>query len=203
METTDQANAFVTDAWLTKRLNRNLRLVYAMLVKARGSGYYRSETTFSTVAGTQLYALPATFMELLDVRLEPSTTDKFSLVEAQDSEVAALEAASQSWPSRYQLRAGNIAMLPTPTTVVSVRLVYVPAFVALVADADTFDGVCGFEEAAVWRTVAEMLSKDTADPSFALLRVAEWDKHIGDLAQKRAVNPPRVNRTYRKRWWST
>lgn len=203
METTDQANAFVTDAWLTKRLNRNLRLVYAMLVKARGSGYYRSETTFSTVAGTQLYALPAAFMEALDVRLEPSSTDKFSLVEAQDSEVAGLESATQSWPSRYQLRADNIALLPTPSAIVSVRLVYVPAFVPLVADTDTFDGVCGFEEAAVWRTVAEMLSKDSADTAFALLRIQEWDRHIGDMAQKRAVNPPRVNRTYRKRWWGT
>lgn len=201
METADQANAFITDAELTARLNANLRTVYEQLVAARGSGFYRTVYSFNTVAGTADYALPGAFMELLGVHITPSTNERWPLVEANDDEASVLEVATQQYPSRYQLRVGNLTLLPTPTAVVAMRLVYVPAFTALSADGDTFDGVCGFEEAAIWRTVAEMLHKDQADVSFALAKVGEWDVRIGKMAEARdATAPNRVRRRYRMRW---
>lgn len=199
METIDQANAFITDAELTERLNSNLRTVYEKLVDARGANFFRSVYTFNTVAGTTAYALPGAFLALLAVNMVPSVGQVVDLVEATESEASALITATL--PTRYQLRGANIALLPTPSTVVSVSLVYVPAFTELAADGDTFDGVCGFEEAAIWRTVAEMLAKDQSDPSFAVGRAVEWDARIAKMADHRDIGgPPRVERRYRKRW---
>lgn len=202
METIDQANAFITDAELTERLNANLRTVYDLLVEARSAGFYRSVYSFSTVAGTQAYALPAAFMAILGARISPSTGQFYDLVDVTESEVTTYDPVTTgALPTRYQLRGANIALLPTPSSAFTVELAYLPAFVALVADGDTFDGVCGFEEAAVWRTVAEMLAKDQVDPSFALARAAEWDARIQKMAAARDVaSPPRVERRYRKRW---
>jgi hypothetical protein len=81
------------------------------------------------------------------------------------------------------------------------RLIYTPAFVPLAAGGDTFDGVCGFEEAAVWRTVAEMIAKDQGDTGFAILRIAEWDARIARLAAQRSGEPPRIRRVYQKRYY--
>lgn len=203
METIDEANAFITDAELTERLNSNLRTVYDKLVEARGAGFYRSVYSFSTVAGTQAYALPAAFLALLSVNVTPSTGQNYDLTDAQEGELSGLTSGVTQGPlpTRYHLRGANIALLPTPSVVVPVALAYLPAFVELAADGDTFDGVCGFEEAAIWRTVAEMLAKDQSDPSFAIGRAVEWDARIQKMASHRDVGgPPRVERRYRKRW---
>ncbi len=200
-ETADQTNALCTDAEITERLNANLRAVYEQLVAARGSGFFRTIYAFSTVAGTADYALPSTFMGLLGVHMGVGG-ERIPLVDASESEVAAMELATSSYPSRYQLRVSNLTLLPTPSAVVSMRLIYTPAFVNLTAGSDTFDGVCGFEEAAVWRTVAEMLAKDQADTGFAVLRIAEWDARVARLAAQRSGEPPRIRRVYRKRYYT-
>ena len=200
-ETADQANALCTDAEITERLNANLRTVYEQLEAARGSGFFRTIYTFSTVAGTSDYALPSTFMSLLGVHMEVGGS-RVPLTDASEDEVAAMELATASYPARYQLRVGNLTLLPTPSAVVPMRLIYTPAFTPLVAGSDTFDGVCGFEEAAVWRTVAEMLAKDQADTGFAVLRIAEWDARIARVAGRRSGEPPRIRRVYRRRYYT-
>lgn len=199
-ETIDQANALCTDAEITSRLNRNLRTVYTRLVSARSAGYYRSLYTFSTVAGTEEYALPATFMSLLAVEVVQSTTYRYPLTEITEPERIEWRNVQSTAPLRYQLRAGFIAILPVPRTVQTINLYHVPAYTALVADGDTFDGVVGFEEAAIWRTVAEMQAKDEQDPGYAMARIAEWDERIESMARERdASRPPRIMRTRKQR----
>lgn len=200
-ETADQANALCTDAEITRKLNANLRAVYEQLVAARGSGFFRTVYTFSTVKGTSDYALPAAFMGLLGVSMDVNGS-RVPLADASESEVAVMELATSNYPCRYQLRVQNLTLLPTPTSVLSIRMVYTPAFVNLVLGTDTFDGVCGFEEAAIWRTVAEMRAKDEADTGFAVLRIAEWDARIARIAAQRSGEPPRIRRIYRKRYYS-
>lgn len=200
METSDQANAFVTDAEIDSSLNTQLRTLYAKLVEVRGAPYFRSVWSFSTVAGTTEYALPAAFMQLLSVHLVENGAVT-ALAEAQESELAKLESGLDTHPLRYHLRGGYLALLPTPQVVRSVRAAYVPAFTTLVADSDTFDGVGGFEQLAVWSVVAELVAKDMRDPSFALTQVAKWDELVSAAAPNRdAAGPPRVSRRYKTRW---
>ena len=200
METSDQANAFVTDAEINAALNAQLRVVYGKLVDARGASFFRALWSFYTVAGTTEYALPAAFHQLLGVGLVEAV-GVTALVEAQESELAALDSMSDIRPQRYHLRGAYLALLPTPSSAMPVRVPYVPAFTPLAADSDTFDGVAGFEERAIWAVVAELVAKDQRDPSFAMAQVTQWDEIISGSAPNRdAGGPPRINRRYRQRW---
>ncbi len=203
-ETLDQANALCTDAEITDHLNHELRQVYNALVAARGGNYYRTSTSFSTVAGTEAYNLPAGFYQLLLCVVTAGAGNRFSVPEMTDAEAydyeTGLGVVRSQYPERYQLRAGTIAFAPIPSSVVSVTLIYVPAYTALAAGGDTFDGVGGFEEAAVWRVVANMVTKDELDPSFAIGKAQEWDAQIKALAGDRDANrPQRIQRTRRHR----
>lgn len=199
-ETIDQTQALCTDADITARLNRHLHMVYRELVAARGGSYYRKTYTFNTVAGTVEYAFPADFMQLLGVTLTINGEVR-ALADATEAEVPALESARMQYPERYQLRQGFLALLPTPTSGVSVKLTYVPSFVSLVVGTDTFEGVAGFEQMAVQGVVIEMLAKDQQDPSLAMAERDGWMKHIRSMAPRRdAARPMRIQRRYAQRW---
>ena len=203
-ETTDQANALCTDAEITDHLNHELRIVYNALVAARGGSYYRATYSFSTVAGTEAYALPAAFYQLLICYVTAGGGNRVPIPMMTDSEAYDYETnfgvVRSQYPERYQLRAGTIALAPIPSSVVSVSLVYVPAFTTLSSGSDTFDGVGGFYEAAVWRVVAAMQTKDELDPSFAMGKAQEWDAQIRALASDRdAGQPLRIQRVRRNR----
>lgn len=199
-ETTDQANALCTDAEITARLNRNLRSVYRELIAARGAQYYRSSATLSLVGGTASYALPATLLQLIGLELVLSATQVYPLTEITEAERVIYENITGQDPERYQLRGANVTLLPTPSTARTVNVYFVPSFVPLASGSDTFDGVLGFEEMAIWHTVGEMLAKDESDPSYALARVAEWREHVRELADQRdAYRPQRIQRVRRQR----
>lgn len=199
-ETTDQANALCTDAEITSRLNRNLRAVYRELVAARGAQYYRSSATLSLVAGTASYALPATLMQLIGLELVLSASQVYPLTEITEAERVVYANITAQDPERYQLRGANVTLLPTPSTARTVNVYFVPSFVALASGSDTFEGVLGFEEMAIWATVGEMLAKDESDPSYALARVESWREHVRELADQRdAYRPLRIQRVRRQR----
>src|SRR5678810_431163 len=77
----DETNAFVnavgttTTAGVNDLINLALCELYDLLVKAGGTDYYRTVDTISLVAGTALYSLPATFYQMLDLRIEWTTND--------------------------------------------------------------------------------------------------------------------------------
>lgn len=199
-ETTDQANALCTDAEIAARLNRNLRSVYRELIAARGAQYYRSSSTITTVAGTEAYNLPATMLQLIGLELVLSSTQRYPLAELNEAERVMWSNVTGQDPERYQIRGSTVALLPVPATVRTVNVYFVPSFIPLSAGADTFEGVLGFEELAIWRTVGEMLSKDESDPAYAMARAGEWVEHIRELADQRdAYRPGRVQRTRRQR----
>lgn len=205
-ETADESQALCTDAEIRRRLNSALRLVYTKLVRARGAQYFRASSSISTVAGTAEYALPAAMMQLVGVELLRSTSDRVPLTEIQEPERYEWENVTGAQePARYQLRGQSIALLPTPASARTVNLYYVPSFVPLANLTDTFDGVCGWEEAAIWTVAAEMIQKDGEDPSYALSRAGQWSEEIDELAEQRdAARPMRVQRIRRQRrqdWW--
>jgi hypothetical protein len=63
---------FVTDAELTIYINGSIAELHDLLVASYGSDYFLSSTTFSTVAGTESYSLPADFYKLMGVDVQVS-----------------------------------------------------------------------------------------------------------------------------------
>ena len=202
-ETLDQANAFATDAEIESRINRNGRRVYNALVKARGANYFRTQMSpaITTSAGTSAYNLPAAFLQLLEVSLDRGGGRYEPLLEYTRPERHGYEDAdfAGSGSFRYQLQAGKLNLVPAPRGTHTIEVWYVPAYTNITGT-QTFDGISGFEEWAIWLTVADLKHKDQDDPSYALSQAAWWESEVQALARQRdAANPPRVARTRRLR----
>lgn len=194
-------NQFVTDSELNEYINQSLAELYDRLVGSRGQEYYAAEQVITTT-GVEAYALPATHYETLYVELEDSGT-RFRLGSYSMHERASLIGSSASNPGRpvaFRILAGNITFLPAPTAGYTIRHWYVPACPRLASDSDSFDGVDGWEEYAIWRSVAYVQQKEQLDPSFALSFVTSLGQRIDRLAPFRATqNTERVTDVYRSR----
>lgn len=192
-------NQFVSDTEINEYLNQSLAELYDRLVKARGQEYYATEQTIATT-GVEGYALPENHYETLYVELEDGGT-RVRLGSYSFHERAALIGTSAQNPGRpaaFRIIASNITFLPAPTAGYTIRHWYIPACPRLTNDAATFDGVDGWEEYAIWRTVAYVQQKEQLDATFALGFVAQLGQRIDGLAPFRATqNTERVTDVYR------
>lgn len=189
-------------------VNKGLAELYDLLTEARGRDYYRSSSTITLVSGTVDYALPATFYKLVGFR----RTDGGALLPyepAQDAELRDGAAMVPNSPRYYQLRGANVTFLPTPSTG-TVECDFVPAFVDLSADGDTFDGVSGWEDYACLFAARRMAIKDEAFELAATLAgdmagLAERVRRLAptrDSGAARRVKDVRGQQQHaRMRWW--
>lgn len=157
------STSFITDTELTRLVNAKVRELYDMLVAARGSDYYATESTIAIVAGTSRYNLPADFYELSSITLEWATNDHelmFPVGSVRErihyEGVLPQNCWSRYSPKGYRERAAQLEFLPEPTGSVTARLQYVPVFTDLVADGDTFDGINGWEKMVTLGVAIEM-----------------------------------------------
>jgi hypothetical protein len=192
-------NQFVTDSELNEYINQSIAELYDRLIGSRGQEYYAKEQVIATT-GVETYALPADHYETLYVELEYGGT-RTRIGSYSFHERAALIGTSTpnaGVPIAFRIIQDNLSLLPAPTGGYTVRHWYVPACVRLVLDADTFDGVDGWEEYAIWRSVAYVQQKEQLDPSFALSFVSSLGQRIDRLAPFRATqNTERVTDVYR------
>jgi hypothetical protein len=200
MESLDPTNAFVSDTEIASNLNYHLNFLYRRLVAAREAGYFRKATpaTITTVADVASYALPADFYQLISVdwqRAPGNFVSVYAITEAERN--IWRRTPGRIWDGRasYQLQNQNIVFFPTPQADSTFLLNYVPSFVPLVADADAFDGVAGFEDYAIWKTAAWMHQKDQDESGaqYAELQAQSILQEVTDLMQARDnASPARV-----------
>lgn len=194
-ETTDEANAFITDANIEERGNANLRKVYLALVRARGSEYFRAHHDIATADGQSTYALNVSMLALLSVSRYVSGEWE-PILDFNESERHNYDnvwpAPTYGSPARFQLRGSNIEIAPTPRTVETFRLHYVPQFTPVTKSlGNVFDGIAGFEEWAVWETLAEFQAKDSADWQLSMVKAKWWEGEVESMASKRLAGMPR------------
>lgn len=192
-------STFITNTEATRLVNLALCELYDLLVEARGHEYYETvDTSISTAAGTATISLPATFYQLLSVHLQWSSTDLEpvpALEHIQDRHWHTnLGTWAQHNPKAYRLRSTVLEFFPTPSSVVTVELRYVPAFTDLSADGDTFDGVNGWEKLVALRVACEMRAINQR-PYGDLERMYERElERIRGLAADRAAQSPKTIR---------
>jgi hypothetical protein len=160
------STAFVPDvattgfAGVNDLVNLALTELYDLLVAARGPEYYATTSTVSIVNGTASYALPATFYQMQGLVLEWGTNDHEpvdDIARILDRVPFVNDAIWSPWsPKAYRLRGLNIELVPTPNASVTGRLYFVPAFVDLTSDSQTFDGVNGWEKLVALRVAMEL-----------------------------------------------
>ncbi len=204
------ANTFISDAELTRLVNIKARELYDLLVAARGSAYYANEAVVSIVGGTSRYDLPADFYQLDSVTVEWSDQDFELMFPVGSTRLRiAYESTWHKWSrydaKAYRLRASQVEILPVPTSDVTCRLQYVPVYVDMVADGDTFDGINGWEKMLTLGVAIELLAIDKRRNGTLAQMYAEQLARIDEMKTERDAEAPKeiidVSRLRGRRGW--
>lgn len=109
--------------------------------------FNRGQSTASTVAGTELYALPTDFMAPYRLQLADSATKEPLIRVSNEWLDANYETTDQARPVRWSILANQIRLRPIPDAVYTLTLTYRKELTALSGDSDT----------NAWTEDAEML----------------------------------------------
>jgi len=214
--TDDESSAArYTDQEITDNLNEGIADLVDVVRGVFGQDYFRSASTFTTVNGTAVYALPADFLSLLSVDIVVNGTMTLSARPYMESERNAYKFFPGGWiynqPIFYRLTASNITFIPTPPGAYSITLNYQPVSAYLNATFDvngaltsggngTIDGIGGWEEYAVLDAAIKILIKDKETGMIPVLegRKAEMKDRVQAMAPQRdAGQNERVQDIYR------
>lgn len=185
-------STFRDSATIKRYLSASCRLLVSKL--ERISDYWATTATIATVANTQTTATPADLWKVLALRTTLSGV-RVRLDEASIDEID-IEVTPTGWLAgdkpRYRVRGSLFYWVPIPTAVHSITLDYVPttifrnaalaAISEFTADADTFDGIFGWEQWVVLDTAAKMLSDEGKGDTAQVLR-AEQQQVEAELVQ--------------------
>lgn len=186
----ENQTAFFPDAEITEYLNAGLSALYDLLVQAGAQPWYRNSYSIATTGNQTSYDLPADFYELQSVDIQlgvggiPTITAK-PYMEWERNRYKYYPGWMQGTPVYYRLQANKINFLPTPNSAFNVVLNYYPIFTPLVAGSDTFDGVNGWEEFAIWKATADCKAKLEEDPSFAMASMSTLERKIQSMSEQR------------------
>lgn len=190
------ATPFISDTELNRLINLKLAELYDKLVMARGHEYYADEGTLSIVASTARYNLPATFYEMLSVTLEWGLRDHEPVADLAHVRHASEFRNWSTWsgwsPKAYRIRNAQIEFFPVPSSSVTARIQFVPAFTDLATDGATFDGVNGWDKLVTLGVAVEMRAIEQNDHADLDVLYGEQLERIEALAADRDANPKRV-----------
>lgn len=166
MESTD----FISDTELLSYINEAYCSLYDTLVSVF-QNYYSASTTFSVSSATNSYALPADFYKLIGIdQVSGSTyTTIFPYNEMERNSTLSVTSA-----------------IPTAT----VRMRYIPTPTVFTSDAQTIDGVAGWEALLVTDVAIMMLDKEETDTSTLERRRQREYARVLQMAQNRDVTIP-------------
>lgn len=193
------ASQHVSDTDLNAIINDCLKELYDVLVAARGHDYYTTLTTsaLSTIPGqveyNMLTAIP-TFYELQSIALIWSATDWEPMGDFSPGEEA-LYRSRAVWgrwsPKAYRLTSTKLTILPAPTTTTQLAIRYIPAFVEMTQDNETFDGVNGWDLLVTLNAAIAMRSLEQRETGDLEKRRDVQYARIESMAADRAASEPK------------
>lgn len=181
---------------VTIDVNESIADLYDRLVRAWGSTRFEAEQVISVTSGTSLYALAASFLQLLSVTVYngASTWPLDLFMRGERAALTSQSVPHGDRPLAYRIVGENIELLPTPRASFTLTLRYVPAATELVLDADTFDGVNGWEEWVVVDVARKMATKDR---DFQLVQILTAD--LDRLNERIVASAPARDRAGHRR----
>ena len=187
-------------------LNSGLSEYWDFLVEGRCQEIISKTTVFNTVNGTDLYALPSDFYELIsgDVQIAPLSFVNLTSFMEWERNMFKLFPAWSGWtmttPVLYRIQ-GNVALanvaigsfaernikfIPQPNAAYTVTLKYIyrfPTFdTAGSQDSNVIDSINNWTDYAVWSAVADCKNRLKEDPTYAQQKCASLKERIAALA---------------------
>ena len=190
---------YISDTELNNYINASISHLYDILVDQDPSRYL-TQSNISVVSGTESYALPATFYKAVSVNIPHSSSPTgFVLarrINWQERHSFITNVPSSKESTFYAIRGGSIYFWPIPTWTDTVQLEHIPAYTTLALDADTFDGVNGWEEWIISDVLVKCAAK--ADDNGAVwerqrANVENRIRAAGDIDQARPKTVSNVN----------
>jgi len=158
----------VTDTWLDSLANLHLSKVYDRLVDAGPPDLYASTTQFTTDANVAENALSITFRNLTGVWV--------------------VESDGRCRPIA-PMPLGALGNYKAPTAAATIRLEYIPTPPVLEDDADTFDGVSGWDDLISNHMALDVMTKQQTDPSEVRNNIAREEQRITIRSKGRDRGP--------------
>lgn len=195
-------NQFITDTELNSYINQSYFELYDLLVQKYGDDYYvQTPYVFTTTGTDEYYPLPADFYKLLglDLCLNNSpdarvTIKPFMFSERNRYAVPNFQTFYGVTNLRYRLFGNQLWLTPIPTGNQIMRILYVPRMTTLSVDADTVDGISGWDEYIVIDAAIKCLAKEESDVSVFMAQKQAMIARIEAAAENRdAANPMTVS----------
>lgn len=170
---TPSTSTFITTATWNNYINASWQELYGILAQAFGSDYYVANPFAITTDGTNyLFALPSDFFKLEGVDLKLggkwTTLKTFAFGERNRGSIS-----------------NNI-----PTAGLVLQAWYFPRPTLLAQDADTLDGVNGWEEYIVTDSAIKALEKEESDASMVMAQKQALKERIQEEADRRDAAMP-------------
>lgn len=146
----DATPAFADATQGLRMVNTALAEIHEMLANAKNSDYFRSETTFAIVSGTEAYSLPADFYKA-NALYYISSNRRYAIDRWNELEIDGYK--------------------DSPISGGSVEMWYTPTFTELSALGDTIDTLVypGWEDYAALQVAARLAMKEDDAEKYALL----------------------------------
>lgn len=171
----DSASGFFSASDVNTQINRSGRQLVSKLASQSGVRHKVCRGTFNTVAGTMRYTWPTTdtwtgdtslsLIQLLGVTLEFGTGQRQRVGRMAWNNREFYTNITPSWefgaPIAYEYSPAALMFFPTPNRVVPVEVLFVPAWVDLTADGDTYNGITGFDTWLVCNVCAQLAAKES------------------------------------------
>lgn len=190
---------FASDAEVNRYVNSAIRDLYDKLVQARGEQYYRVTENLTTTADQSTVALSglsSDFYKLLGIDLQLS--GRWLEMRAMDFHHRNnFQLSTTGRPIAYLIKGADLEFFPTPGAVYTIRVHYLPLPTTLSLDADTFDGINGWEDWVVKTVGMWLLLKEESDISGLMAERARIEERIEAMAQSRDHGEPRRPRDVR------
>ncbi len=186
----DDANGIY--AWI----NEGVQKLQELLVKAYGSEFVETSTTFNTVAGTTDYNLPADMLAFYGIDLSIGGLE-FALLPYEQGERNLYKNQSalgsiRARP-RYKLSGkatGVIRLLPAPDGAYTARIWYAPSATLLTTGADTVNFPNGWERYVVVYAAIQMLMKEESDVRELRTELNKMEQELEEISQRRDADRP-------------
>lgn len=181
-----------TDAFINDEINRSGAELYDLLIAA-DEAYNWSEQTFSTVGGTSSYPLDATFYKLKGVDADmggpaPLTLKPYNFEERNIYRFRGVWDPYEK--PRHMIRANSIQFVPPPDQTRQITVYYYPVFARMTNDADTFDGINGWEEYIIADVCVKLATAQESDASVFMAQKMAVKQRIEQMKLDRSYGMP-------------
>lgn len=187
--------------WLDDELNQSAAAFWDKILLAWGDDYGSERDTLTTTAGVDTVNLPSDFYRLigLDWYTGGVYRDMLPFAWADRNRFQNLAWSDGAYP-RYMLSGNRLLLVPTPTSVETLRITYVPTLTTI-DSTHTLDGVHGWDEYVVLDAAVKCRESCRMEPGTLLSDRAACEARIIAMAPRRDIREtPKLVRRRGRAW---